>query len=238
MLKFTQCLLLYWLCASACLADINILSIAIPGLHQSNEQGAYDKIINQLEYSEETFQLTVVPPARAKAQFLLCKNCCISPTNMNPNFYDYKPAMVETLPMNIAKIYVFSARNTQAISGGVNAIRNKRVGVRRGLPYGKRFAEAGLNLDIADSLKQNFGKLERNRVDVVVAYIPDAYIFFDEIDTRSYPHAIDYPLAIHNDSLVCRGVSNDFIQAFNYHIKHYHASGKLKRILGKAYVPP
>jgi len=237
-LKFIQCLLLYWFYASACLADINIISFAIPGLHQSNGQGAYDKVINQLEYSEEPFQLTMLPPARAKAQFLMCKNCCISPTNMNPDFYGYQAPMVETLPMNTAKIYAFTARHTQAISGGLEAIKNKRVGVRRGLPYGKRFTEAGLNLDVADSLKQNFGKLERNRVDVVVAYVPDAYIFFDEIDTRSYPHAIDYPLAIHNDSLVCKGVSSDFIQAFNFHIKHYQASGKLKGILGRAYVPP
>ena len=140
--------------------------------------------------------------------------------------------------MNTAKIYAFSPRLSPAISGGIEAIKGKRVGIRRGLPYGKRFDNANLNLDIADSLKQNFAKLERKRVDVVVAYVPDAYIFFDEIDTRSFPHAIDFPLAIHNDALVCKGVSNDFIQAFNFHIKHYQASGKLKKILGKAYIPP
>lgn len=234
-------LIFTWLWALPCWGDINILSIEIPGLHQRDGKGSYDKIIHELEYTDEPIQLIILPPARAMAQFKNCKNCCLTPTNKNPDFYnfnDFNGALVETLPMNTAKIYVFYPRLSQAISGGIDAIKGKRVGIRRGLPYGKRFDNANLNLDIADSLKQNFAKLERKRVDVVVAYVPDAYIFFDEIDTRSFPHAIDFPLAIHNDALVCKGVSNDFIQAFNFHIKHYQASGKLKKILGKAYIPP
>ncbi len=179
-----------------------------------------------------------MPPARAKFLFSQCINCCLSPSNKNPDFYDYDDSVVETLPMNLAKVYIFSGRFTDEIRTDIEGLKNKVVGARRGMPYGKRFHSADLDLDEVSTLSQNFAKLDRKRVDVVVAYVPDAYVFFDEMDMRSYPHAIDYPISIHPDALVYRGVSDDFLKAFNYHIKYYQSSGKLKKILGKNYVLP
>jgi len=222
----------------SCTAEISILSFEIPGLHQKDGEGSYDKIIKALIYPEEEINILLVPPARAKSQFAQCLNCCLSPSNKNPDFYDYGDDVVETLPMNLAKVYIFTRRFTKEIRNGIEGLKGKVVGVRRGMPYGKRFYSANLNLDTVSTLSQNFAKLDRERVDAVVAYVPDAYVFFDEMDMRGYPHAIDYPISIHPDAMVCRGVSEDFLKAFNYHMKYYQSSGKLKKILGKSYVLP
>lgn len=218
--------------------EIIVLTQEIPGVHQKDGLGAYDTILKQFHFPSETLVIKQVPPARAESIFSQCSNCCLSPANKNPDIHSYKEDVFETLPMNVAKVYIFSQRGQGVIIKGIDALKHKAIGVRRGMNYGKRFANAGLSLEAVDSLAQNFGKLEKKRLDAVVAYIPDAYILFNQEKIKPFPHSIHHPITIHNDALICRGVPNDFISAFNQHIKKYRANGKLKAILGDAYVAP
>ena len=237
-LKKLGVLLIYALSAAMCCADITLYTLEIPGLHQKDGQGAYDKIINQYPGSKKAFTILLVPPARANTLFKSCNNCCISPTNNNPAFYDFGGHIVQTLAMNTAKIYIFTPRNSPKIKGEVELLSGKRVGIRRGLPYGKKFEATNISPEIVNSLEQNFSKLELGRLDAVVAYAPDAYIMFADKKIEAYPHDKNNPLEIHEDALMCNGVSKNFINSFNAYLEKSKKNGYLKRILGDAYIAP
>ena len=172
-------------------------------------------MINEIVVDAGLGHLNLYPAVRAKKMFASgCTNCCLSAVNKNPDFYDYTNGYVETLPMSTVKVYIFTAQGTKSLKS-LDELKNKVVGVRRGIPYGKRFEQAKLNLSIVDSIKQNILKLDRGRVDAFVAYVPDAYQVFKELGRKPYPHDISHPIAVHNDNLVCRGVSQSFIDTFN-----------------------
>ena len=196
---------------------VAIYSISIPGLHQEDGQGDYDKIINDGIAQVGQVNFSLLPPKRAFAAFQKCSNCCISPANLNPDFYDFKQDIhiIASKPMAVAKIYVFSGPGASITYSSLHELVGLRVGIRRGMPYGKRFEEFNLNTSEASDLLKNISKLKLGRVDVIVAYMPDVYEAFEQLDMKPLPHQPDNPIAIHNDSLVCRGVSKDFISLFN-----------------------
>lgn len=81
--------------------------------------------------------------------------------------YDYgKPLMVETV-----RLYV--RRGGLRQYGGLQDLKGLRVGVLRGWSYGDEFDEArrsGLfHVEVVSTDKQNFGKLERDFLDAVLA---------------------------------------------------------------------
>lgn len=123
-----------------------------------------------------------------------------------------------------------------AVWYSIAGLKGKKVGIRHGMPYGKTFDGAALKVEIASTLASNFKKLQRGRLDAVVAYIPDAYIYFMEQGIEPFPHDVDKPLVTHDDALLCRGVAPSFIDTFNRGLKVLRDSGKLKNILGDGYV--
>ena len=200
------------------LAEVNIYAIDIPGLHEKNGGGIYDNLINEALVSEGKASLKVLPPARAEHSFANCTNCCISPANLNSEFYDFGSDVVQTEPMGIAKIHIFSQPGAPVLTS-LEELKGKKVGIRHGMPYGKSFDGAGLKTVEITKIANNIAKLEAKRIDVMVAYVPDAYDAFSAEGKKPFPHAKDAPIAVHPDALVCKGVSQDFIDSFNVHIK-------------------
>jgi hypothetical protein len=218
-------------------AQVNIIGTDIPGLHQKDGKGVYDVIINQTLVSKGLGSLKVLPPARAEAEFSSCQNCCFSPANKNPEFYDFGGDVSKSEPMNVAKVYIFSAPGKSAF-GGYGDLKGKKVGVRRGMIYGKSYDGANLKASEANTLEQNIKKLETGRIDAMVAYVPDAYLAFMGMGKKHFPHMTEKPAAVHDDALVCRGVPAGFVDKFNGNLKMLSDSGKLKSILGDSYVAP
>ena len=95
--------------------QVVVYALNIPGLYQSNQQGAYDKILAELNTSEFPFTVSTVPPARADARFKSCDSCCYTPANKNPEFYDFPESYVETAALNTAKAYGFTLTNAPKI---------------------------------------------------------------------------------------------------------------------------
>lgn len=218
-------------------AEVVIIGTDIPGLHQKDGKGVYDIIVNDTLVSKGLATLKVLPPARAEAEFTSCQNCCFSPANKNPDFYSYGGDVTESLPMNVAKVYIFSAPGKNAFSS-YSDLKGKKVGVRRGMNYGNSFGSAKLKASEANSLEQNIKKLETGRIEAMVAYVPDAYLALKDMGKDEFPHKKDKPTAVHNDALVCRGVPAGFLDKFNTNLKALTSSGKLKSILGDSYVAP
>ena len=207
----------------------------IPGLHQKDGQGVYDQVISKVAPNSDV-QIDVLPINRAVDIFKTCENCCYSPGNKDPNFYDYDEAVVETEPMNVAKVFIFSAFNQQPVSDLSNLI-GRPVGVRHGMPYGSEILDSDIKFELVNRLHQNFMKLERGRVDAVLAYAPDVFIYLEERGAK-YPYDPSQPAGSHRDGMVCRGVPDEFIRSFDEGIRELRQSGEIKEILGINYVEP
>ena len=199
-------------------AQVKIIGIDIPGLHQKDGKGEYDQIINRILLNSNRATLKVLPPARAESAFKNCNNCCFSPANKNPEFYDFGLGYVQTKPMGVAKIYIWTRKGSSAIHN-LSDLKGKKVGIRHGMPYGKTFDNSGLKTESVSTINSNILKLKKGRIDAFIAYVPDAYAAYSEMGIEPQTHAKDKPLAIHEDSLICRGVSDDFIQTFNKGLK-------------------
>lgn len=202
------------LSAQVVYAETTIYGIEIPGLHERSKSGVYDKIIDDVLLKPGLANLKVLPPAKAEDSFSKCTGCCFSPANTNAEFYNFGADVVKTKPMGIAKIYIFTGKGQKTIND-LSELEGKKIGVRFGMPYGKTFDNAGLNVEAVKSIESNIKKLDKGRIDAFIAYVPDAYDAFEKLGIQPYPHDIDNPLAVHEDCLVCRDVPADVIDTFN-----------------------
>ena len=216
-------------------AAVDIIGLVIPGLHEKNGSGVYDKIITRTVIDNGQGKLRVLPPARALSEFETCTNCCMSPANKNPDFYSYGSDVVQSDPMNTAKVYIFTAFGSAPINS-LNALKGKTVGIRDGMPYGNKFDKAGLKLSSVSDIEKNVKKLDGGRIGAFVAYVPDAYLAFKGMGKPEYTHDKENPIAVHPDSMVCRGVDASFLSGFNAKLDSMKASGELNKLLGDSQV--
>ncbi len=77
------------------------------------------------------------------------------------------------------------------------------------MPYGGTSDNMRLETESVPIIRSNIKKLDVGRIDAFITYIPDTYNVFEELGIEPYPHAKDKPIAIHEDSLVRRGVSKE-----------------------------
>lgn len=225
------------LCAPYGSTKVRIVAFEIPGLHQEGLQGVYDRVIQKILLKDNLATLEVYPPARADNNFADCNNCCITPANDDVEFYQYRPKVLTTLPLNTARLYIFVPPGEKPISR-LAELKGKVVGTRFGMPYGKTFDTTGIESLEVSELKEHLDLLARGHIDAFMAYAPDIYEMFRSEGIEPFPHTRDTPYAIHPDSLVCRGVSDEFIETFNSRLRTLSDSGELEEILGGQYLEP
>lgn len=176
-----------------------IIGIDIPGLHNNDGQGIYDVMIHDATGQD----VLIMSPARAVNAYDSCTDCCISPANKNPDFYNYGAEHIVSKPMFTAQIFIFS-KPGNAIVSDVSLLKGKKVGARKGMPYGDNVESSGARFMRVDKLAKNINKLERGRLDYMIAYTPDIYDVFDTLGKEPFPHAKSEPVASHEDSLLCK----------------------------------
>lgn len=214
-----------------------IIQLDIPGLHQADEMGSYDLIIKEaFSASQSPLKMQLYPLSRGEKAFKHCFNCCLSPMNNNPEFYLPQVGVVETEAMNVAKVYAFSARG-QTVYSSLESLKGKTVGLRKGMPYGKSVAAADLDWIYVRELKKHLILLDKGRIDVFLAYVPDAYLMFAENNMAPLPHDRANPIAVHADALLCRGVPTSVIRGFNAAIRQMKKDGRMQKILGDSFIP-
>ncbi len=236
-LPFISLLYTLFISFSLLASEVEIIAYEIPGLHQGDGLGAYDKIVSETVIHSQLASLNVYPPARAEGSFSNCQNCCISPANKNDEFLWANENFLQTEPMAIAKVYIFVAPGQLPIYR-LEDLLGKKVGLRRGMPYGKSIDSIKNNLDIVSvsRIKQNIRMVQAGRIDAFIAFTPDAYNAFRNIDLKPFPHDTSRPIATFPDSLVCRGVNPEFIEKFNNRLHQMRISGRIKRILDSNYI--
>jgi hypothetical protein len=214
-LKFKGCIaLIVCLSSEPTLSETTIYALEIPGLHQPDGKGTYDQMIRTSLVEKGLATLKLLPPARAESLFSNCTNCCLSPGNDNPEFYDWGQDIQVTEPMAVAKVIIFSPPNMPVISE-LTSLEGSLIGIRSGMPYGKSFDLANLITQSTLTIESNIQRLNNHRIDYMVAYIPDAYDAFQSLGQEPLPHDPESPLAVHNDALVCRGVNESTLKVFN-----------------------
>ena len=200
--------------STSVIAEIQIYALEIPGLHQKDGGGEYDAILKKAIVEPGNANVKVVSPSRGMNLFSTCQNCCLTPANKNPDFYDFGDDVIATKPMSTAKVYIFTGKN-QAVINNLDDLKGKKVGARSGMPYGKKVEGAGLKLFSTSNIENNIKKIDQERLDAFIAYTPDAYTVFEKLGVSPYPHDVDNPISVHPDALVCRGVSTDFVNMIN-----------------------
>ena len=202
---FISFLALLSISPSPLFAEVMIIGIEIPGLHQRDGTGDYDQLITETVIKSGQATLEVYPPAGAKYNFSNCQNCCFSPVTKNPEFFEFSEDFTQTDPINIAKIYIFVNKGQQPISR-LEDLRNKRVGIRFGTPYGKNFEEANLTTYTVYKIERHIRLIQNGHIDAFMAFVPDAYKMFRELNLEPFPHDVSRPIAVMRDRLVCKGV--------------------------------
>ena len=216
--------------------DTLLIGTIIPGLHQSDFLGKYDKIISLILNEQRGIVRANFPPARADSVFATCNSCCISPSNKNPDFHDYAAHVVTTNAFNVAKAYIFTAPGKEPLSD-LSELHGKVVGVRFGMPYGKAF-DATVKTKLAVSqMQEHIRLMELGHLDAFVAYAPDVYQMFELERIEPFPHDPEKPFAIHPDALSCKGVSEQFIDYFNQRLSELVENGTLSALLDVRYTP-
>ena len=123
--------------AAAGADDANTHAFPIEGLHNEKSSGLYDRIISKAAEHGSEVKTDLVAPNRAFTEFSSKDVPCLVPANTNDFFYDYGDGVVQSDPMFIAKIYIFTPRGSEPITD-VDKLKGKTVGIRPGIEYGQR----------------------------------------------------------------------------------------------------
>lgn len=221
------------LCVAA--EQIQIITYEIEGLHQADKMGKYDRVLTAVLPQEFEYEIQVAPPKRALRKFEQCSACCLSPMNDNPEFYDYAETLsaIQLPPYNSAVAYLFSQEDKQPIQH-LEQLAGKTIGLQSGMSFGNSFIKNTKRLNIKtiqvpdfDSL---FKMLELNRVDAVAAYIPDALLYFYNRNLAPFAYAKDHPIVVHEDALLCKNISENFLQKYRTNINKYKNTEEFRQL--------
>ncbi len=216
---------------------IKIIAVQIDGVHQADFGGSYDVILTEASgFVDTKYTLNVMSPEKAFSEFEKCTNCCLSPVNKNSEFYNFPPSFIASDAMNIAKIYVFSKPGTPAVTD-LGSLKGRKVVARSEMPYGQTVERSGLSLELAATDEANIDKLKAGSADAMIAYVPDAYMAFESKRTAVFPYVKDRPIAVHPDSVLCKPETGGFVPKLNVALGKLRQAGRIKSIMGIAYIP-
>jgi len=212
--------------------EANVAGLDIPGLHQKNGEGLYDKVLKAAAKKGATAVVEPMAPNRAFHEFESGNMPCVSPANKKPAFYDYGEDFIQSTAMFEAKIYIFTSRGSEPIRD-LDSLKGKTVGIRSGMPYGKNVMNSGLELREASTIEANIAKLKHDRIDAFIAFYPDSHTVFHDKGMEPLPYAADHPVEIMPDRVVCHDTQRgrDVVDSLNKALAKLEESGRLSKLI-------
>jgi hypothetical protein len=228
-------------------APVTIAAIYIPGLLEPSQNGNYDRILARLgELAGEKWQLKYLPAKRANA-VLTSEGTCAIPYDLrhfNETHVDSKMMLVASAPINVAKVYLFTAPDSAPL-GEIPDKPHFVVGVRRGLPYGQDVDRLIANHQdrflAADSEDSNIRMLLSGGIGGMLAFLPDINNYYQtHPGTPTLVFDKEKPIVVYKDSIVCGNTPENLhlIDLINSGLAQMRSSGELKKILGQNYIQP
>lgn len=184
-----------------------IFALKLEGLCHEDGSGKYDKIMKDLGYTYKVY------PAIRSRQFMLNRNACLFPVDMQ--HLKMTKSLIQSAPLVKIDIKIYSLNKKYSIAD----LNQLRVGIRHGLMYGPKVDELQKKwkVESVNSLEQNILKLKSGRIDAMIEF---------ELDVSEYvqknPESIQLvegseKLDSLSDSLVCvkNKINEEFIKKFN-----------------------
>jgi ABC-type amino acid transport substrate-binding protein len=208
---------------------------AIPGVFEVDKSGDYDKVLAQIAASGVPLDYVVVAPGRAEAEFKEGKLDCLAPADAR--FWTTQEKLVNSEPLNVAKIFLFS-RPGEGPYTSLDPLKGKRLGARRGLPYGPKLAASGVVPELVNEDDQNVQKLAAKRIDAFLAYVPDMWLWAADKKQPLPNHDKNTPFDVHRDALLCRDTPEvrAYLKSFDAQVSKMRSSGELQKLLGPSFV--
>jgi len=227
--------------------EVTIAAIDIPGLLEPGQNGAYDRILARVaELTGEKWQLNYLPAKRANAA-LTAEGSCAIPYDLhhfNEGGTDSKGPLIASAPINVAKVYLFSAPDSTPL-GEIPDKPHFIVGVRRGLPYGQDvdhlIASHQERFLFANSEDSNVRMLLSGGIGAMLAFLPDINNYYQlHPGTPALVYDKQRPIVVYKDSVVCPSTPENLrlIDQINNGLTQMRSSGELKKILGQNYIQP
>ncbi|GEM_PF-928902 len=205
----------------------------IEGVFQADGQGLYDQLLAKaMGLQKSLFSLRILPPKRALYAFERGQYDCVTPANTSPYFYEFKFSTILSDTLSEAQIHIFTAAGSEPISD-LEALRGKRVGMRRGFPLGREAGRAGLKIMQAERYETSIKELEEGRIVAFLAYKPDIDVVFAKLNMEPLPHVADKPIATHQDSVLCQTTEAGLkaISIINKGLKEMRENGSFEVIM-------
>lgn len=235
-----------WLCVFFCVSAyskerVSIAINTIPGLLDNQDKNtAYTKLVSRLfNMSSTELNIGYFPSTRAGKLFREYKVDCLFPGSKKVHFAEEQ--IIESASLNTAKAYLIARHpfNLEQVLSDPK-IRYS-IAFRRGNTFGGTLERLSRHMlfEVNNDI-QSFGLLKTERVDFVLAYIPDALEYLTQEDGTSLfydPQSLFYS---QNDSVLCHDnpYTIKFLDELDKHIRMLTESGELDEILGNASYSP
>jgi len=213
-------------------SHITVAAYNIPGVLDSNGSGIYEIILDEVSRrSGVGLTLNYFPAKRALKTFDNNLVDCVIPVDhrLFPE-YDHH---YQTKALYIAKAYVFTRYGSHVLTG-VAALKNRVVGAELGMQLGRE-VEENVQILRVSSLASLVRMLERKRIDALIAYDPDIFSVFKELNMETLPYDNARPIVVHHDSLMCRITpeNRDQIIKIDNEILNLHNNGYIRSVTGQ-----
>ena len=233
---------LSWLCvlmlSPATLGAVELRFAEIPGLFQRDQQGVYDRVLQQaLRSTGFEVDRQLLPPKRARLEFERSRQGCLSPGNKAE--YPTQDEIFMSIPFNLVKVLALTRQDSPLVLSD-QGLANKRIGVVRGLRFEQLEDVPGIHLERGRTNLQLLDLLLKNRVDVVVDFAPDILL---ALQTRpgaaeQLHYSTKYKLFEAEIAVLCfqSPETRTFLKKLNQSIADMKENGQLREILGSAYL--
>ncbi|XOV78127.1 MAG: hypothetical protein ACFHVJ_14410 [Aestuariibacter sp.] len=211
----------------AAMAKTSVVVSEIPSLlnHKVAQPAAYNHLLNSLQEIEVIF----VPPARVEVEFRSKNANCLFPGSVKS--MPGGDQLLQSDPVQKVQAFIFTMRPYS----NINQLNESVLGIRRGFTFGSfRERFSGNFVDLPNDVTA-FTMLHKERLDGVVAYLPDALAAQHQI--KMSPRAFylqEQVIYEAPDAFVCHPEHVGFVDYINIKIQQWKSSGQLQKWFANA----
>tara|TARA_R110000868_G_scaffold38661_4_gene135103 strand:+ start:15029 stop:15697 length:669 start_codon:yes stop_codon:yes gene_type:complete len=209
--KLFLLLIFYTLCAQA--KEPRFVTVHLDGLCQYDKQGVYDKLLKDFDQNYK-----VMPAKRAQIYIVKNKSCAFP---LDSNFFRAKVSLIQSEPVQVVHSVFYSL---DKVYKSFKEVKNLRVGIRSELGFSPKVWEGmSRNKEVkSKKLEQNVKMLLLGRSDVILEFVEDMEIYFEQhpelrkklkFDTKAHIEKFD-------DAMICIDTPENrkIIDSFNTYL--------------------